>query len=151
MKKLITVAAVLTLALTNCKYEEGFALTNVEKRIRGMWSVSSVYKNGEKTDTESPTVVESQGAMYEFYKTKFLLIRYLYNNIVCQSNGDWKFGEKKKTVELTFKNQYSLTISRSYEIVKFTNKELKVRFTDDDGIKWILVLVIEQDFVPYDR
>jgi hypothetical protein len=150
MKKIIIVTIVFVLSLAGCKYEEGNALTNVEKRIRGMWSVSSVYKNNEKTDTESPTLVESQDAMYEFYKTKILLISYVHNNIVYRSDGSWKFGEKKKSIELTLKNQY-YPISRSYEIVKFTNKELKVRFTDDDGVKWTLVLVLEQDFVPYDR
>ena len=125
------------------------SFTNVEKRLRGAWSVSSVYKNGEKTDTESPTLVESKYAVYEFYKTKILLISYLHDNIVRQSSGSWAFGEKKKTIELTLKDQY-YWISRSYEIVKFKNKELKVRFKDDDGVEWTLILSLEQDFTLYE-
>jgi hypothetical protein len=149
MKKIVLIITVLILLLTGCRYEEGSAFTSVEKRIRGMWSVSSVYKNGEKTDTESPTVVEAKNSTYEFFKNKILTITYYHNNIDCQSSGSWLFGEKKKTIELTLVNQY-YPISRSYEIIKFTNKELKVRFTDDDGIKWTLILSLEQDYVPYD-
>jgi hypothetical protein len=150
MKKTIFGITVLVLVLTGCRYEEGNALTSVEKRIRGMWSISSVYKNDEKTDTESPTVVEAKNSTYEFFKSKILTINYLDNNILCQSSGSWEFGEKKKTIELTLINQY-YPMSRSYEIIKFKNKELKVRFTDDDGTKWALVLSLEQDYIPYDR
>jgi len=147
MKKSIIVLVILVLGISGCRYEEGNALTNLDKRIAGIWSVSSVYKNDEKTDTESPTLVESKGAVYEFYKTKILLIRYIHNNVVCQSYGSWEFDEKKKNIELMFLNQY-YHISRRYEIVKFKNKELKVRFTDDNGVKWALVLVLEQS-LPY--
>jgi len=150
MKRIFFVITVFILVLAaGCRYEEGNALTSVEKRIRGMWSVSTVYKNGEKTDTESPTVVEAKNSTYEFFKTKILTITYSHNNIDCQSSGSWRFGDKKKTIELTLKNQY-YDVSRSYEIIKFKNRELKVRFTDDDGVKWTLVLSLEQDYVPYD-
>ena len=149
MKKIIFGITVLILTLAGCKYEEGSAFTNVEKRIKGIWSISSIYKNGEKTDTESPTVVESQNAVYEFHKTKLLLISYVYGDIAYQSPGSWSFGDKKKTIELTFKNQY-YDLNRSYEIVKFTNKELKVRFTDDYGVKWTLDFTLEYLFSPND-
>jgi len=150
MKKLTLAIAAAAFLLTGCRYEEpSLSLTNVEKRLRGAWTISSIYKNGEKTDAESPTLVESQYAMYEFYKTKTLLISYLHNDIVCKSSGSWAFGEKKKTIELILINQY-YPISRSYEIVKFKNKELKVRFKDDDGVEWILILSLEQSFANYD-
>ena len=139
------------LFLSGCRYEEGPALnfTKVEKRIRGMWSVSSVYKNGEKTDTESPTVVESKHAQFEFFKNKVLLISYIHENVLCQSSGSWDFSDDKKILEVMLMNQY-YWVSRGYEIVKFKNKELKIRFTDDDGAVWTLVLSLEQSYVPYD-
>jgi hypothetical protein len=141
----------LILLLSGCRYEEGSggSVVKVEKRIRGLWSVSSVYKNGEKTDTESPTVVESKNAQYEFYKTRILLISFIHNDMVCKSEGSWDFSDDKKILKLAFKNIY-YPISREYEIIKFKNKELKVRFTDDDGVVWTLILSLEQSFVPYE-
>ena len=141
----------LIFLLSSCRYEEGSggSAVKVEKRIRGLWSVSSVYKNGEKTDTESSTVVESKNAQYEFYKTRILLINYIHNDIVCRSDGTWDFSDDKKILKLTFINQY-YPISREYEIIKFKNKELKVRFTDDDGHVWTLIFSLEQSFIPYE-
>jgi len=148
--KIIGIIACIFL-LSGCKYEEGPALNfkNVEKRIRGMWSVSSVYKNGEKTDTETPTLVEAKYTQYEFFKTKILLISYIHNDILCRSEGSWNFADKKKTLEVAFINQY-YPVVRNYEIVKFKNKELKLRFTDDDGVVWTLVLSLEYSYEHYD-
>jgi len=152
MKRVLFLIVAGVFIFSGCRYEEGPALNfkNVEKRLRGIWSVSSVYKNGEKTDTETPTLVEAKFTQYEFYKNKMLLISYIHNDIVCSSHGSWNFADKKKILEITFINQY-YPIVREYEIVKFKNKELKVRFTDDDGIKWTLILSLEQSFLPYER
>ena len=149
--KISLVIATLILLFSGCRYEEGSGLsaTKVEKRIRGIWTVSTVYKNGEKTDTESPTLVESKYAQYRFYKNKILLISYIQGNMLAKSDGSWRFGEKKKTLDVTLLNQY-YWVSRSYEIIKFTNKELKLRFTDEDGVIWTFVLALEQSFANYE-
>jgi hypothetical protein len=138
------------LLLSACRYKEGPFLnfTNVEKRLRGAWAISNVYKNGEETSEEFPTVVESKNARYEFYKNKVLLISYLQNNTVKESSGSWDFGSKKKTIQAVFLNEY-YSISREYEIIKFKSNELKLRFTDDNGITWTLVLSLDYSFVPY--
>ena len=151
MKKIIFTMLSLTFLLSACRYEEGpfINFNKVEKRIRGAWLVSSVYKNGEITDTESPTVVEAKNSLYEFYKGSILIIKYYNNHISYESSGSYEFGNKKKTINLVFKNQYDY-LSREYEIIKFTNKELKVNFTDDKSVKWTLVLALEYSFVPYD-
>ncbi len=151
MKKSILTIIGLLLLLSGCKYEEGpfLSFTSAEKRLRGVWSVSNVYKNGEETTTESPTVVESQNAIYEFYKNKILLISYMHDGILNKSSGSWAFGDKKKTIEAVFTNQY-YPLTREYEIVKFKSNELKLRFTDDDGVEWTLVLGLEYSLVPYD-
>jgi len=151
MKRVLFLVVVGVFIFSGCRYEEGPALnfTKVEKRIRGLWSVSNVYKNGEKTDTEFPTIVESKHAQYEFYKTRILIIRYIHNNTDCTTEGSWDFIDKKKTLEVAFRNQY-YPVVRNYEIIKFKNKELKLRFTDDDGVVWTLILALEQSFVPYD-
>ncbi|MDR2407280.1 MAG: DUF5004 domain-containing protein, partial [Bacteroidales bacterium] len=150
MKKLLLGSIGLILLLSGCRYEEGpfINFTGVEKRIRGSWSMSNVYKNGEETNTESPTVVETKNAEYAFYKNGLLNIKYIENNIVKESSGSWEFGNKKKTIRVVFLNQY-YNISREYEIVKFKTNELKLRFTDENGVKWTLVFSLNYSFVPY--
>ena len=149
MKKILGTLALITL-LSSCRYEEGpfINFTNVEKRIRGRWSVSTIYKNGEITDTETPSIVESKYAQYEFYKTNVLVINYFYNGVVYQSSGSWEFGKKKKTINAVFSHHQYYNISREYEIVKFKNKELKVRFKDENDVQWTMVLSLEYSF-PY--
>jgi len=151
MKRVLFLVVAGVFIFSGCRYEEGSALTfkKVEKRIKGMWSVSTIYKNGEKTDTESPTIVESKHARYEFFKSRILLIGYTHNNIECRSSGSWDFKDNKKILEVTLMNQY-YPITRNYEIIKFKNKELKVRFTDDEGVVWTLVLSLEQSYEFYD-
>lgn len=150
MKKTILGILFLIFLFSSCRYEEGpYVATKVEKRIRGMWSISSVYKNREITEVEFPTVVEAKGSQFEFYKRNILTIKYYYNGILSESSGSYEFGKNKKTIKLVFTNQY-YTISREYEIIKFTNKELKVRFTDDKSIEWTLIFNLELSFVPYD-
>lgn len=147
----ITATTAFILLLSGCRYEEGPALnfTKVEKRIRGLWTLSTIYKNGEKTDTQSPTFAESKNAQYEFFKSKIFIINYVHNGIVCKSSGSWDFGDKKKTLDVTLVNLY-YTISRNYEIIKFKNKELKLRFTDEDGVVWTLLLTLELSYASYD-
>jgi hypothetical protein len=151
MKNISYCAIVLLFLLSGCRYEEGPFLnfTKVEKRIRGVWNISNVYKNGEETTTEFPTFVESQWAQFKFYKSGTLLITYLQNNVSMESSGSWTFVDKKRTLRLIFKNQYA-TLSRDYEIVKFKTHELKLLFTDDKDVKWTLVLALQYSFVPYD-
>lgn len=149
MKKLF-VGIIGLFLLSGCRYEEGpfINFTKVEKRIRGSWTVSNVYKNGEETTVEFPTVVETKDSQYEFYKDGMLLIRYYHDNTNKESSGFWEFGNKKKTIRAVFLNQY-YNVSREYEIVKFKNNELKLRFTDDKGVEWIFVLSLNYSFVPY--
>jgi hypothetical protein len=147
----ITVIIVIVFLLSGCRYEEGPALnfTKVEKRIRGLWTLNTIYKNGENTDTESPTIVETKHAQYEFFKNKTLLIHYIHQNILCTSQGSWDFTDNKKNLTVAFTNQY-YPVSRDYEIIKFKNKELKLRFTDDDGTVWTLVLTLDISYSSHD-
>jgi hypothetical protein len=150
MKKLLLGSISLILLLSGCRYEEGpfINFTSVEKRIRGSWIVSNVYKNGEETNTESPSVVEIKNTEYLFYKNGVLNINYLQDNTSKESSGSWEFANKKKTIRVVFLNQYH-NVSRDYEIVKFKSNELKLRFTDDNGVKWTLVFSLNYSFVPY--
>jgi hypothetical protein len=152
IRKHLLGSIVLILLLSGCKYEEGpfLSFTGVEKRIRGSWTISNVYKNGVETDTESPTVVEAKNATFEFYKSRTLLINYMQDNINKESSGSWEFGNKKKTIRVVFINQY-YSVSREYKIIKFKNNELKVRFTDENGVEWTLVFGLNFSFVPYGK
>ena len=148
MKKISIITIVLLVFLSGCRYEEGPFLNfkKVDKRIRGAWDVSTVYKNGEKSDTEFPSEVESVRAQYTFYSNEVVLMTYIKNNIIVQSSGSWNFGEKKKTLNVTFKNEYTNTY-REYEILKFKSQELKLRFTDENNIEWILVFSLYYSMV----
>ena len=140
MKKISIITIVLLVFLSGCRYEEGpfINFKKVDKRIRGMWDVSTVYKNGKQSDIEFPTEVESLRAQFRFHNNGVLIITYIQNNIIVQSSGSWDFGEKKKTLNVAFKNQYTNTY-REYEILKFKSQELKLRFTDEDDVEWMLV------------
>lgn len=133
------------------KYEEGpwLCFTKKENRIRGYWELSNVFKNGKNTVDESPSSVESVNSIWEFYKTKTLLISYLDGANYLKSNGSWAFEDKKECLRLAFTTKYS-SASRSYEIIKFSNKELKLKFKDKNKVEWTLVFSMLQSFAGYD-
>ena len=141
MKKISIITVILLVFLSGCRYEEGPFLNfkKVEKRIRGVWDVSTVFKNGEAVTENFPTSVESKYSQFYFYNNGVVVITYVKDNIINQSSGSWDFGEKKKTLNITFKNDFT-NVYREYEIVKFRSNELKLRFTDENDIEWILVL-----------
>lgn len=119
------------LLLSGCRYEEGpfINFKKVEKRIKGVWNVSSVEKNGETLSGNFPTYVETVNTLFMFTAGGILTIYYDKNNINIESSGSWEFSDNKKILHVTFKNLYQ-NIIREYEIVKFRNNILKVRFTD---------------------
>ena len=132
MKKITLTTIILMLLLSGCRYEEGpfINFKKVEKRIRGVWNVSSVEKNGETLSENFPTYVETVNTLFMFTPGGILTIYYDKDNINIESSGSWEFTEKKKILHVTFKNLYQ-NIIRDYEIVKFKNNVLKVRFTDE--------------------
>jgi hypothetical protein len=67
---------------------------------------------------------------------------------VHQADGDYKFSSNKKEITVNFADNYH-SYMRTYEIVKFKNKELKVKFTDENNTEWILEFTLIQSFINY--
>jgi len=150
MRKKVLISLSLVCLLGACRYEEGPVMnfTPVKDRIRGEWKVNAIQKNGVATTTESPSLAESRNNRFNFYLTKQLQINYLEDGTVCQADGDYKFSSNKKEIILNFADNYQ-KYTRTYEIMKFKNKELKVKFNDDDNTEWVLEFTIIQSFIHY--
>ena len=140
------------LLFSSCKkYEEGplLSFSKPENRIRGIWELSSVYKDGHKTDSESPSEVETPDGTWELYKSTTVLITY-YNGLNCfKSDGSWSFKDDKEKLELTFTTRYAV-LTRTYKILRLTHKEMKLQFTDENGTEWTLEFSILQSFSGYE-
>lgn len=155
MKNIRSISFLLLCSLllfSSCKkYEEGslLSLSKPENRIRGIWELSSVYKNGSKTATESPSEVETPDGTWELYKSKTVLISY-YSGATCfKSDGSWRFINDKEDVEITFTTRYSV-LTRTYKILRLTHKEMKLQFTDGNGTVWTLEFSMIQSFSGYE-
>ncbi|MBO4282848.1 MAG: hypothetical protein J5873_06625 [Bacteroidales bacterium] len=155
MKKTLPFAGLLLcclISLSSCKkYEDGpwISFSKPENRIRGIWELSSVYKNGSKTATESPSEVESVDGTWELYKTGTVLITYYSGSTILKSDGSWVFDDNKEKLDMTFTTRYS-SVSRTYKILRLTHKELKLQYTDPDGVKWVLAFSMIQSFAGYE-
>ncbi|MCL2132025.1 MAG: hypothetical protein FWH36_06195 [Lentimicrobiaceae bacterium] len=160
MRKKVLIILSLSCLLGACRYEEGpfMNFTPVKDRIRGQWKVNAVQKNGVSTTTESPGVAENLNNYFSFYITKRLQIDYWdyaddnntsYNTTICQADGTYDFSSDKKEIIASFSDKYR-SYNRTYEILKFKNKELKLKFKDDDNTEWILELTLIQSFIPYE-
>ena len=121
--------------------------TPVKDRIRGEWKVNAIQKN-DASSTESPSLSESLNNYFSFYISKRLQIDYWDESTMWQADGYYEFSSDKKELILNFSDRYH-TYQRTYEIMKFKNKELKVRFTDEKSTEWILEFTLIQSFIPY--
>lgn len=140
------------LLFSSCKkYEDGpfLSLSKPENRIRGIWELSSVYKNGNKSTSETPSEVESPDGTWELYKSKTVLISYYIGTSCYKSDGSWKFKNDKKEVEMTFTSRYSV-YTRTYKILRLTHKEMKLLYTDEDDTEWTLEFSMLQSFSGYE-
>jgi len=152
-KSIITVLLCCCIGVfTSCKkYEDGplISFSKPENRIRGIWELSSVYRNGEKTVTELPSEVESPDGTWELYKTGTVLITYYSGNSILKGSGSWQFEDKKKILDITFTSRYAV-VSRHYVILRLTHKEMKLQYIDADGVKWVLAFSMIQSFSGYE-
>ncbi len=133
----------------SCRYEEpSVSFTRLKDRIRGEWQIDKIEKNGIFT-SEYPCVEEHLASIYSFYQTKVCMIDYSEDYLNKQTaEGTWDFGDKKKTLIVNVKGKNQI-ISRVYTIVKFSNKELKLSYVDDNGDKWTFHLGLILSFINY--
>ncbi len=122
--------------------------TKAEDKIRGIWQISSIYKNNVETITESPGEVESLLSNWSFYRSKILLINYYRNNIYYKSSGNWDIDEKNDYLTVSFSDAYK-EVERIYRIEKFKSNELKVSFKEGND-EWLLVFSLQYSFQDYD-
>ena len=155
MKKIINfflLFVISSLLFSSCKkYEDGplLSFSKPENRIRGIWELSSVYKNGHKTFTESPSEVETPDGTWELYKSRTVLISY-YSGLSCfKSDGSWSFKDDKEKLEITFTTRYAV-LTRIYKILRLTHKEMKLLYTDEEGTEWTLEFSMLQSFSGYE-
>jgi len=148
MQKKVLITLSLLCLFAACRYEDGGGTGSVKDRIRGQWKVNIVQKNGVATTTESPSVAESLNNLFDFYINQRLQVNYMEEGTVYQGDGFYEFSSDKKKIIAKFSDRYR-SFERQYEILKFKNKELKVKFTDEKNVEWILEFTLIQSFRPY--
>jgi hypothetical protein len=150
MRKNFLLILSLLCLLGACRYKEGpfMNFTPVKDRIRGQWKVNAIQKNDVATTTESPSVAENCNNLFDFYINKRLQINYMEDGTLYQADGDYKFSSDKKELITNFADKYR-SYKRTYKILKFKNKELKVKFIDDDNVEWILEFTLIQSYISY--
>ncbi len=146
---LIITSLILISVTSSCRYEEGpiFSFTKVENRIRGIWQIVEIQKNG--ITTYEPASNEEQiDSRLEFYQSRNFIIHYIDGLNLRNGDGTWEFDDKKRNLIVNYKGKKN-TISRIYKIIKFKNNELKLSFTDANDITWTLKLDIVESFIAY--
>jgi len=150
IQKKFLISISLLCLLSSCRYEEGpfINFTPVKDRIRGQWKVIAIEKNGTSTTTEYPSIAEAHNNFFSFYASEMLSISYIDDNIWCEINGTYEFSSDKKKIIAAFSDKTN-SYKRNYEIIKFKNKELKVKFTDEKNNKWVLEFSQIYSFLSY--
>jgi len=148
MRKKVLVILSLLCFFAACRYEGGGGTGSVKDRIRGQWKVNAIQKDGVSTLSESPSLAESRNNLFDFYINQRLQINYLDDGIFYQDNGFYEFSSDKKKITVRFSDRYR-SYERTYEILKFKNKELKVQFTDEKNTEWILEFTLIISYIQY--
>jgi hypothetical protein len=100
-----------------------------------------VEKNGKIIKEDFPTYAEKVNSQFTFFPGKTATIYYTKDNMSIETSGSWEFKEKKKILHVTFTNQYQ-NIMRDYEIIKFKNNILKLKFTEG-GNEYVVTLSLQ--------
>lgn len=150
MRKKVLVIISLLCLFGSCRYKEGpfMNFTPVKDRIRGEWKVNAIQKNGVATTSETPSLAESRNHYFEFYISQRLQINYWENGTRYQADGFYEFSNDKKQIIAKFSDIYR-SYNRTYDILKFKNKELKVQFTDEESTEWVLEFTLIQSYIQY--
>lgn len=130
----------LPFLLGGCRYEEPVLnLQSAENRlIAELWRVHTVLKNGTET-TEYPHDAFKKNNYYTFfYGGPMSVSTFMETGTMIESTrGEWEFQDNNKKLYMFFtlrNRDYNFTA----RIVKLSGKELKFRYTDDDGVEWTL-------------
>lgn len=137
MKKIMLIAIPLMILSACGKYEDGpaISLRSKEARLCNKWQVSSAMQNG--VDKTSDFNAAFAGYLLDIRKDETYSLSYSpFSLAQVNESGRWEFTSDK--MEVRFINQDGET--STYQILKLKEKELWVRFTDDNG-EWEVHLV----------
>lgn len=148
-KPLLLLLTFFTITCSSCRYEEGpfINFTKVDNRIRGEWKITKIEHNGT-TASSTAYSEEALGSIMDFYQTHVYFIHCTLNNTIYNCEGSWDFGDKKRSIIVNYRGIRQV-ISREYEIIKFKNNLLKVRYTDDNGDEWTITLTLLLSYIEY--
>ena len=131
--------ALPVLLFTACnKYEEGPAVSLRTKvgRVSNNWQVSSAYQNG--VDKTSDFNAAFAGYLLDIRKDNTYTLQYSPFSVgTVTDNGHWKFNDEKTHIIFTDSDG---DVS-DYTIIRLKEKELWVRFHDDNNSEWEVHLV----------
>ncbi|MCD4791703.1 MAG: hypothetical protein K8R54_00590 [Bacteroidales bacterium] len=119
-KKLMFAAAVVILLnFSNCKYDDGPAVSLLTKtmRLTGEWEVIEI-------DNENV-----YGLYLEFEKDGDFTFTYSYDGYSYSYEGDWEWESGKEAIEITVDGE-----KEEFDILRLTNKELW--FEDENNNEW---------------
>ena len=138
MKKMMLLALPLFILAACNKYEDGPAISLETKKARlcNNWQVSSAYQNG--TDKTSDFNAAFAGYLLDIKKDNTYTLSYSPFSIgTVSEHGAWEFNGDKTQVVFTNSDGASDT----YTILRLKEKELWVKFVDDNNDEWAVHLV----------
>ena len=128
--KFFVVIFAVALGLSGCKYEEGpfISFTPRQERVAGPWIAEKSIVDG----TES-VGLEGFNRMTMFKDGAMTMILELLGAEIAYS-GNWVFGDKDETLLISLTDDATglFSIEQTWEIIRLKEKELWVRYTDDN-------------------
>ncbi len=140
MKKIIPFLLIILVGIfVGCRYEEpGGSLKSPENRLIGYWFLQAVYKNDVQMDSVKDVLANQPGNYYSFHFDGPFAVTALIDQTIEESvRGDWKFENKKKSLNLVFV-LHSVYYNYTADIIKLSGQELKYRYRDERGNTWRL-------------
>jgi hypothetical protein len=138
MKKLMILALPILMLASCGKYEDGpaISLRTKDQRLCNEWQVSSAMQNG--VDKTSDFNAAFAGYLLDIRKDETYTLSYSPFSLgQVNDAGRWEWMSDKMEVRFTNGDNEST----QYHILRLKEKELWVRFNDDNGDEWEVHLV----------
>ncbi|MDR3046219.1 MAG: hypothetical protein LBU51_01215 [Bacteroidales bacterium] len=132
MKKIFFLTSLVLIFFLSCE--------PAEDRIVGYYRLDKLYLN-DKRVTESEYDALNIGSYYTFFYEGNFTVATRINGIPIQSNGigTWQFVNKNKQLQIHFV-LHNRTYKYTADVIKFSSRSLKYKYTDKNGKQWTLQL-----------
>ncbi|HTF03578.1 MAG TPA: lipocalin family protein [Bacteroidia bacterium] len=133
MKKILLIALPILIFASCNKYEEGpmMSLRTKTMRLSNNWQMSSAYQNG--VDKTSEFNVVFAGYQLDIRKDNTYTLQFSPGSTgTITDNGTWEWNGDKTHVVFTNSDGES----QDYTILRLKEKELWMRFHDDNNDEW---------------